>query len=77
MASAWGPHLQQVVAVPVSASGDSGGGQKLPCALPGCHVVLSPFGCQEDYRWDRGARYILHLFRRLVVGLAPAWWGFW
>ena len=54
MASAWGPHLQQVVGKPVSVSRGSGGGQKLravgggsmhklPCALPGRNVVLSPF----------------------------------
>ena len=52
MASAWGPHLQQVVGVPVSLSCDSGGGQKgralgggiilkLPRALPGRNVALS------------------------------------
>ena len=53
MASAQGPHLQQVVVVPVSLSCDSGGGQKgrvmgggsihkLPRALPGRNVALSP-----------------------------------
>ena len=36
---------------------------------------LESLGCQEEYRWDRGARYILHLFRRSVVGPGPAWWG--
>ena len=55
MASAWGPHLQQVVGVPVSLFCDSGGGQKgravgggsihkLPLALPGRNVALSPLG---------------------------------
>ena len=55
MASAWGPHLQQVVGVPVSLSCDSGGGQKghavgggsihkLPCALPSHNVALSLLG---------------------------------
>ena len=55
MASTWGPHLEQVVGVPVSACRGSGGGQKmravgggsihkLPCALPGRNVVLSPLG---------------------------------
>ena len=53
MASAWGPHIQQVVGVPVSLSCDSSGRQKLhavgggsihklPRALPGCKGVLSP-----------------------------------
>ena len=55
MASAWGPHLQQVVGVPVGLSCGSGGGQKLrpagggsidnlPRALPGRDVVLSLLG---------------------------------
>ena len=55
VASAWGPHLEQVVRVPVGASSGSGGRQKLhavgngsirklPCALPGCNLVLSPLG---------------------------------
>ena len=55
MASAWGPHLQQVAGVPVSLSCDSGGGQKgrtvgagsiqkLPRALPGRNMALSPLG---------------------------------
>ena len=55
MASARGPHLQQVVKVPVSLSCDSGGEQKgpavggssihkLPPALPGRNVALSPLG---------------------------------
>ena len=59
MASAWGPHLQQVVEVPVSASRGSGGGQKLravgggsihklPCALPGSNVVLSLLGARRS-----------------------------
>ena len=58
MASAWGPHLQQVVGVPVSLSCDSGrrekgravgGGSihKLPCALPGRNVALSPLGARR------------------------------
>ena len=57
MASAWGPHLQKVVGVPVSLLCDSGGGQKvravgggsihkLPCTLPGRKVVLSPLGAR-------------------------------
>ena len=59
MASAWGPHLQQVVGVPVSVSCGSGGGQKLRsvgggsihmllCALPGRNVVLSPLGARRS-----------------------------
>ena len=59
MASACGPHLQQVVGVPVSLSCDSGGGQKvcavdsvsihkLPRALPGRKVVLSPLGARRS-----------------------------
>ena len=55
VASAWGPHLQQVGGVPVSLSCDSGGGQKgravgggsihkLPRALPGRNVAFSPLG---------------------------------
>ena len=59
MASAWGPHRQQVVGVPVSLSCDSGGGQKgravaggsihkLPPALPGCKVALSPLGARRS-----------------------------
>ena len=59
MASAWNPHLQQVVVVLVSASCGSGGGQKLravgggsihqlPCALPGRNVVLSPLGARRS-----------------------------
>ena len=55
MASARGPHLQQVAGVPVSLFCDSGGGQKgravgggsihkLPPALPGRNVALSPLG---------------------------------
>ena len=54
MASAWGPHLQQVVGLPVSLSCDSGGRQKgravgggsihkQPRALLGRNVVLSLF----------------------------------
>ena len=53
MASAWGPHRQHVVGMPVSGSCGSGGGQnlravgrgsiqKLPCALPGRRVTLRP-----------------------------------
>ena len=56
MAKAWGPHLQQVVAVPVSLYCDSGGGQKgrtvgggsihkLPRAPPGRNLALSPVRC--------------------------------
>ena len=59
MASAWGPHLQQVVGVPVSLSCDSGGGQKgravgrrsihnLPCDLPGRNLALSPLGAKRS-----------------------------
>ena len=59
MASAWGPHLRQVVGVPVSLSCDSGGGQKggamgggsihkLPPALPGRNVALSPLGARRS-----------------------------
>ena len=59
MARAWGPHLQQVVGVPVSLSCDSGGGQKrcavaggsihkLPRALPGRNVALSPLGARRS-----------------------------
>ena len=59
MAGAWGPHLQHVVGVPVSLSRGSGGGQKLravgggsihklPRALPGCNVVLSPLGARRS-----------------------------
>ena len=59
MASAWGPHLQQVVGVPVSLSCDSGGGQKgravggsrihkLPPALPGRNVALNPLGASRS-----------------------------
>ena len=59
MASAWGPHRQQVVGVPVSLSCDNGGGQKgravgggtihrLPPALPGRNVVFSPLGARRS-----------------------------
>ena len=59
MASAWGPHLQQVVGVPVSACCASSGGQKLravgggsihklPRAPPGRNVVLSPLGARRS-----------------------------
>ena len=59
MASAWGPHLQQVVGVPVSLPCDSGGGQKvlavgggsihkLPPALPGGNVALSLLGARRS-----------------------------
>ena len=59
MASAWGPHLQQVVGVPVSLSCGSGGGQKgravgggsihkLPLALPGRNVALGPLGARRS-----------------------------
>ena len=59
MASAWGPHLQQVAGVPVSLSCDSGGGQKgravgggsihkRPRALPGRNVALSPLGARRS-----------------------------
>ena len=59
MASAWGPHLQKVVGVPVSLSCHSGGGQKgravgggsihkLPRALPGRNVALSLFGARRS-----------------------------
>ena len=59
MASASGPHLQQVVGVPVSLSCGSGGGQKgravgggsihkLPPALPGRNVALSPLGARRS-----------------------------
>ena len=55
----WGPHLQQVGGVPVSASCGSSGGQKLRamgggsihkllCALPGSNVVLSPLGARRS-----------------------------
>ena len=42
-----------------------------------CQVAML-FGVRwvpRGYRWDRGAWYILHLFRRSVVGLVPTWWG--
>ena len=59
MASAWGPHLQQVVGVPVSLSCDRGGGQKgravgggsihrLPRILIGRNVALSPLGAKRS-----------------------------
>ena len=59
MASARGPHLQQVMQVPVSLFCDSGGGQKgravgggsihkLPRALPGGKAVLSPLGARKS-----------------------------
>ena len=59
MASAWGPRLQQVVGLPVNLSCDSGGGQKeravgggsihkLPRALPGDSVALSPLGARRS-----------------------------
>ena len=59
MASAWGPHLQQVVGVPVSLSCDSAGGQKgravgggsihrLLRTLPGRNVALSPLGARRS-----------------------------
>ena len=59
MASAWGPHLLQVVGVPISASRGSGGGQKLravdggsihklPLAPPGRNVVLRPSGTRRS-----------------------------
>ena len=84
MASAWGPHLQQVVKVPVSLSCDSGGGQKghavgggtihkLPRALPGHKVVLSPLGS----RGDTAGTVALHLFWWPLMGLVPVWWGRW
>ena len=51
MASAWGPHRQHVVGMPVSASCGNGSGlnlraagggsiHKVPCALPGRRVTL-------------------------------------
>ena len=59
MASAWGPHLQQVVGVPVSLFCDSGGEQKLcavgccsihklPRALPGCKVMSGLLGARRS-----------------------------
>ena len=59
MASAWGPHLQQVVAVPVRLSCDSGGEEKghavgggsihkLPRALPGRNLAFSPLGARRS-----------------------------
>ena len=59
MASAWSPHRQQVVGVPVSLFCDSGGGQKgravggggihrLPPALPGRNVVFSPLRARRS-----------------------------
>ena len=59
MASAWGPHLQQVVGPPVSLSCDSGVGQKgravgggsihkLPRARPGRNVALSSLGARRS-----------------------------
>ena len=59
VASARGSNLQQVVGVPVSLSCDSGGGQKglavgggsihkLPPALPGRKVVLSPLRARRS-----------------------------
>ena len=58
MANAPGPHRQQVVGMPVSLSCDSGGRQKgravgglsihkLPPALPGRNVALSPLGARR------------------------------
>ena len=58
MASAWGPHLQQVVGLPVSEFRGGGGGQKLravgsgsihrlPCTLPGRNVLFSPLGARR------------------------------
>ena len=58
MASAWGPHCQQLVGVPVSLSCDGGGGKKgravgggsihrLPPALPVRNVVFSPLGARR------------------------------
>ena len=59
MASAWGQHLQQVVGVLVSLLCGSGGRQKLravgggsmhklPRALPGRNVVLSPLAARRS-----------------------------
>ena len=59
MASAWGPHLEQVMGMPVRLSCDSGGGQKgravgggsihkLPRALPGRNGALSPLGARRS-----------------------------
>ena len=59
MATALGPHLQQVVGFPVSESCSSGGGQKLCAvgsgsihklqrALQGRNVVFSPLGARRS-----------------------------
>ena len=58
MVSAWGPHCQDVVGVPVSGSCGSRGGwnlhamggagiHKLPFALPGRRVTLDPLGARR------------------------------
>ena len=44
VASAWSPHLQQVVGPPVSASRGSGGGQRL-CAVGGSSIHKSKQKC--------------------------------
>ena len=88
MASAWGPHRQQVFGVPVSLSCNSGGGQKgravgggsihrLPPTLPHRNVVLSPLGARRSVAGSRGAGYIFHLLRWPMVGLVPLRWARW
>ena len=95
VASAWGPHFQQVVGeasfcterrLLMAGQAVSGGGSCVPWAAVAstrpARSARSQRGfesvwCQEEYRWHRGAWYVLHLFRRPVVGLVPAWWGLW
>ena len=78
-ASAWGPHLQHVVGVPVSGScGNSGrwnlralvGGSihKLPCALPRHRVTLRPLGAR---RKTAG----MVAFRTYPTSSAGRWWA--
>ena len=80
MASARGPHRQQVVGVPVSLSCDSGGGQKgravgggsihkLPPALPGRNVALSLLGA----RGSAAGTVVPDAFSTCSDG----WWGAW
>ena len=80
MATAWGPHLQQVVGVPVSLSCDSGGGQKgravgggsihkLPRALAGRKVVLSPLGARRS----TAGTVALGTYSTCSGGLCRAW----
>ena len=88
MASPWGPHLQQVLGVPVSLSCDSGGGQKgravgggsihkLPRALPGRNVVLSPLGARRSTPVTVAPGTYSHLLPWPVLCLVPSWLARW